>query len=155
MFTYKGTCTRDGELIVKNPEKKAERSRESAAAARAAAKGAGQGGSQSPLARARSRLAARVTKKVSRPSRGGRIARNGSGHGKRGGDGDGDGDASPEAPKKPPMTFKRIMSGAVEEGLGTYENGARLQILFGVLLNVPWLLVLWFGRGSNTSYVAD
>lgn len=53
------------------------------------------------------------------------------------------------------MTFKRIISGAVEEGLGIYEGGARLQILLGVLLNLPWVLVLWFGRGGNTAYVAD
>lgn len=53
------------------------------------------------------------------------------------------------------MTFKRIISGAVEEGLELYENGARLQILFGILLNLPWMVVLWFSRGSNTAYLAD
>lgn len=180
VFTYKGTCTRAGELIVKNPEKKAEKSRESAATSKAtakaiakanakakvkanakataarvapvavaaAAKESAQDGKKSPLARARSRLAARVTRKAPLSARGEKSGGEGS-HGKGGGD------APPDPPKEQPMTFKRIISGAVEEGLGLYENGARLQILLGLLLNLPWVLVLWFGRGSNTAYVAD
>eukprot|EP00903_Cladosiphon_okamuranus_P008866 g8489.t1 len=155
VFTFKGTCTRAGELIVKNPEQKADKSRESVAAAKAAtAAGAAleiaRGGGKSPLARARARLATRATRKKNALSRRGRKStEDGSGgEGVRG-------DTRPKAPTTQPPTFKRIISGAVEEGLGIYENGARLQILLGVVLNIPWLLVLWFGRGSNTAYVAD
>ncbi|CAM9421672.1 unnamed protein product, partial [Scytosiphon promiscuus] len=179
IFTYKGTCTRAGELIVKNPEEKAGKSREGETSK------AGSG--KSPLARARSRFGARARTETATPSTsrdgvgerdsktpkwgGGAFAAPGAPR-KEGGavdEGDGGGKSAlpdaadagaavgrpPDAPKERPMTFKRVISGAVEEGLGKYEDGARWRILLGVLLNIPWMLVLWYGRGSNTAYVAD
>lgn len=193
VFTYKGTCTRAGELIVKNPEKKAAKSRDNVAAtdtaaAAAACKGTLPSSGRSPLARAKSRIAARAKRNgplLCRGSRGGGSSkRRGSGTGgsasedaggspqKRegvvGSKGEGErgeraaaaaaaaATVSPaDAPREQPMTFKQVISGAIEEGLRDYENGARWRILFGILLNVPWILVLWFGRGSNTAYVAE
>lgn len=192
VFTYKGTCTRAGELIVKNPEKKAARSRDNVAATAAAAAAAGKAtlpnSGKSPLARAKSRIAARAKRNgpsLSRGSRGGGSSKGGGsgvggsasedtagapqqkreelggskGKGERGERAAAAADAAtvspPDAPREQPMTFKRVISGAIEEGLRDYENGARWRILFGILLNVPWMLVLWFGRGSNTAYVAE
>ncbi|CBJ29864.1 conserved unknown protein [Ectocarpus siliculosus] len=195
VFTYKGTCTRAGELIVKNPEKKAARSRDNVAATAAAAAAAAAAGKatlpssgKSPLARAKSRIAARAKRNgpsLSRGSRGGGSSKGGGsgvggsasedtagapqqkreglgrskGKGERGERAAADADAAtvspPDAPREQPMTFKQVISGAIEEGLRDYENGARWRILFGILLNVPWMLVLWFGRGSNTAYVAE
>ncbi|CAM9490400.1 unnamed protein product [Ectocarpus fasciculatus] len=186
VFTYKGTCTRAGELIVKNPEKIAAKSRDNVAAT-AAGKGTLPSSGKSPLARAKSRIAARAKRNAPLPSRGSRGGDNFKGRGsgvgdsasehtagaleQRGGVGGSKGKGergeppaaaaaaatvSPaDAPREEPMTFKQVISGAIEEGLRDYENGARWRILFGILLNIPWMLVLWFGRGSNTAYVAE
>ena len=67
------------------------------------------------------------------------------------------GDKAKEAdePKREPPTFKQVIAGAVEECLEVYEKGARLRILGGILLNVPWVVVLYCIGGGKVVYRSD
>lgn len=228
IFTYKGTCTRAGELIVKRPEQKAKKSKRKAKLAAAAttrrAKAAkakkaatnsdsnnnNKSDSANPLARARARLAAARTKKNASSSlssgRGSEAGRDDTDtleetppstpHGGSGGAvaqsvletgspaaGAGgalgadrnfretshdalqqveeedvagptaeDDEESSDEPEIEPPTFKQVISGAVEEGLEVYERGARLRIVGGILLNVPWVVVLYCIGGGKVAY---
>ena len=239
IFTYKGTCTRAGELMVKRPEQKAEKSKKKSTAAAAttrrakaakAKKAAAASSSRSssgsniksnsnnPPVRAKARLAAARTKEnaSASPSSGygkktshdntenlegaspsppppspplgrscgaaaqGVLGAGDPAAGAGGAVGTGrnfresshdalqqveeedaegttaeDDDEASDEPEREPPTFKQVIAGAVEEGLEVYEKGARLRILAGILLNVPWVVVLYFIGGGKVVYQSD
>lgn len=60
---------------------------------------------------------------------------------------------SPSTTEQSP-TFKRVVSGAVDECVGRFEAGVNRQLILGVLVNIPWMVLLMFVTSDDLAYDA-
>lgn len=142
IFTYKGTCTRAGELVVKQPDQKVKKSKqvEAKEKKRKLRKGDSSSNSNSPSSqrpKTKGKLGGSPPQKETK------------------GAAKADSEQPAAVPKREPTTFKRIIARAVEEGLNSYERSSWLRIYFGVLINMPWIFLLWYVSGGTAVYQAD
>lgn len=186
LFTYKGTCTRTGELVITQPDEGAGKGEEATAGAGAAAhdpKDSALPGKSKSAGSPKERIKALWLAKTQKASPRGDGSHNntsmsgalaGGDPGTTGGatglrsrasrkfdatpeeDGSAvskdEGDETLAAQKGAAPTHKTVIAGAVEEGLESYEGGARRRVLIGILVNLPWVLLIWCISGDTMVY---
>lgn len=52
-----------------------------------------------------------------------------------------------------PLVLKEVIAGALEDDLERYEACAWREVPLGILLNLPWIAMLWYASSGNVEYV--